>query len=345
MLEGLGWTPQGIQMLLQFPLCNSRRVALVEEDASESEDLDDSEVLLHICTVGAERPQGCIEVDLQVNGRPLVMELNTGASVSIISQKTWQDSLQSPKLQPTRMRLRTYSGEALHLLGQCEVLVQYEDENVQLPLIVVEGSGPPLLGRNWLRKLHLNWGRIHKVHNAAKNLLHEYPELFESELGTIQGVTACLDVQEDATPRFFKPRYSLREAIEQDLERLERAGIVEKVRYSDWAAPIVLVPKEGGSIRLCGDFRVTVNPILKVDQYPVPTPEDLFATLAGGQSFTKLDLSHAYNQDPDSRKHVTINTHTLGCPLALPLPLPYSNRSCKQYCKVFPMLLCTSIIC
>jgi len=51
------------------------------------------------------------------------------------------------------------------------------------------------------------------------------------------------------------------------------------------------------------------NPFLKVDQYPA---EDLFATLAGGQRFMKLDLSQAYLQLkllPDSMKNCTINTH------------------------------------
>ena len=72
------------------------------------------------------------------------------------------------------------------------------------------------------------------------------------------------------------------------------------------------VLKADGSIRLCGDYKVTVNPVMKVHQFPVPTPEDLFATLAGGTAFTKLDLSQAYQQvvlDPASRKYVTINTH------------------------------------
>ena len=51
---------------------------------------------------------------------------------------------------------------------------------------------------------------------------------------------------------------------------------------------------------------------MEVDQYPLPKPEDLFATLAGGKKFTKLDLSQAYQQltlDNESRKYVTINTH------------------------------------
>ena len=63
---------------------------------------------------------------------------------------------------------------------------------------------------------------------------------------------------------------------------------------------------------VCGDYKVTINPVLDVDQYPLPKPDDILATLFGGQRFTTLDLSHAYNQlilDEESRKYVTINTH------------------------------------
>ncbi len=97
--------------------------------------------------------------------------------------------------------------------------------------------------------------------------------------------------------------YALKEAVERDLERLEGLGIIEKVNFSDWATPVVPVPKANGSVRLCGDYKVTINPVLQVDQYPMPTAEDLFATLAGGTVFSKLDLSNAYQQvglHPDS---------------------------------------------
>ena len=62
----------------------------------------------------------------------------------------------------------------------------------------------------------------------------------------------------------------------------------------------------------CGDYKVTVNPSLEVDQYPLPKPDDLFTTLAGGKRFTKIDLTQAYQQmalDDRSRELVTINTH------------------------------------
>ena len=49
-----------------------------------------------------------------------------------------------------------------------------------------------------------------------------------------------------------------------------------------------------------------------MDQYPLPKPDDIYATMAGGKLFTTFDLSHAYNQlllDEESCKFVTVNTH------------------------------------
>jgi hypothetical protein len=92
---------------------------------------------------------------------------------------------------------------------------------------------------------------------------------------------------------------------------LQEAGVITPVQFSDWAAPIVPVVKGDGSIRICGDYSVTVNAVSKLDSYPLPRVEDLFAAMSGGVLFTKLDLSHAYQQlllENESKKYTTINT-------------------------------------
>ncbi|XP_038646334.1 uncharacterized protein K02A2.6-like, partial [Scyliorhinus canicula] len=106
--------------------------------------------------------------------------------------------------------------------------------------------------------------------------------------------------------------YALLEKVEGELTRLETLGIIRPVRFADWAAPIVPVIKPDATVRLCGDYKLTVNTAFRLDRYPMPRIEDLYAKLAGGLSFTKLDMSHAYLQlelDPASRPYVTINTH------------------------------------
>ena len=106
--------------------------------------------------------------------------------------------------------------------------------------------------------------------------------------------------------------FAMKDIVGQKLDRLEEQGALKKVEFSEWVAPIVTVPKKEGQIRVCGDYKVTINQALTVDQYPLPKPEELFATLANGEQFSKLDLSQAYVQlllDESSMPYVTINTH------------------------------------
>ena len=76
--------------------------------------------------------------------------------------------------------------------------------------------------------------------------------------------------------------------MNKELERLEKTGVIEPVQHADWAAPIVPVLKQDGSVRICGDYKLTVNQAAKTDSFPLPRIDDLFASLAGGQAFSKL---------------------------------------------------------
>ena len=158
---------------------------------------------------------------------------------------------------------------------------------MQLPLVVAQGKKPVLLGRDWLEKLNLDWSTIFKVSHVptVENILVKYEALFEKGYGHIKLYKASIQVREGAQPLFLKARpvsYALKEKVKQELQRLEDEGIIYKVSQSDWTAPVVLVPKKDGSLRVCGDYKMTVNQCADVDQCSLPNTEDLFATLAGG---------------------------------------------------------------
>ena len=87
-------------------------------------------------------------------------------------------------------------------------------------------------------------------------------EICKPELGTIKGITAKLHLKDNVKPVFQKARpvpYALCPAVEE-LKKMEDEGIIEPVEVSNWATPIVCVPKKDGSIRVCGDF----NPLTPV---------------------------------------------------------------------------------
>ena len=265
----------------------------------------------------------CIyKVKLDVNGHPLEMEVDTGAAVSLALESAVATLLSTTQLQSSNTILKTYTGEQIPVKGVMSVDVCYgQQHHRDLKLLIVQEGGPCLLGRDWLKVVKLDWRSIGKVSMSASlesrvaALQNCYQEVFSEKLGTITPFQAKLSMAPNTKPKFSKPRtvpFTLKERVKSELDRLERDGVLEKVPYSEWAAPIVTVPKQDGQIRICRDYKVTINPEMDVDQYPLPKPDDIFATVAGGKLFTTLDLSHAYNQlllDEEAHKFVTINTH------------------------------------
>ena len=115
------------------------------------------------------------------------------------------------------------------------------------------------------------------------------------------------------------------------------------MEFADWAFPIVPVVKTDGSVRLCGDYKVTVNQVAKLDKYPILRIDDLFSSLEGGKTFSKLDLAHAYQQIPldnDSKKFTTLtqprdSTNTTNFLLVFHLLHLYFRELWKESSKVF----------
>jgi hypothetical protein len=145
---------------------------------------------------------------------------------------------------------------------------------VQLPLLVVAGSGPSLLGRDWLKSLRLDWQSVKRIANGGlgEEFLQEFPEIFAG-LGEFRGQAVSITVKENAPPRFFKARsvpLALRSKVEQQLQKEVAQGILQPVKNSDWASPIVPVMKSNGSVRVCADFKQTVNAAILPDTYPLP---------------------------------------------------------------------------
>ena len=269
--------------------------------------------------VTPQQQEGAV-VHAKLNGHPVNMQLDTGATVTLLGETTWED-IDCPSLQPSEIKLQNYSQQEIPLMGQCLLQVQCQGRSAKLCAVVSKGNRQNLLGRTWIDALKLDLNEIYHMNqvqssqNAIDCLLRCYSSIFEDGLGHCHKLKVHLTLKADAQPKFCKsrlPPFSIKPAIEQDLERQVHNGVLQRVEYSEWATPIVVVPKPSKAVRICGDFSVTVNPQLKINQYPLPRPEELFAALNGGEQFTKLDFSEAYLQlelDEESQHFMVINTH------------------------------------
>ena len=103
------------------------------------------------------------------------------------------------------------------------------------------------------------------------SILAQHQTVFQEDLGTLVGYKAQIQVDPTATSNFAKPKqcHMLLDLVNKELDRLVEQGILSPVPFADWVAPIVPVLK-----------------VSKVDKYPIPKIEDLFAMLSGGKSFT-----------------------------------------------------------
>ena len=277
---------------------------------------------------------------------PPEMEVDTGASLSLVAEDTYRRHWAHRELQQSQVRLCTYLGEPLEGTGSLRVRVRHGGQDINLPLTVVKGNGSSLLWIDWLELLRIDWEQVRQISaSALERLLDSKKNLFEIGLGTLQGFKAKIHVDSAATPKFCKPRqvpYAMQEMMETELDRLLAKGIIEPVKFADWAAPIAPVMKSGKEfVCICGDYKLTANVASKLEQYPIPRVEDLFTTVAGGKFFTKLDMSHGYQQiemDDASKQYVVI-IHTKGFSvitgfhLGYPQPQLFFKESWTACCK------------
>ena len=102
-----------------------------------------------------------IMADVEIENTSLKMEVDTGCGVSIVSKSFFDKKLKNKvNTERTEIRLKTFTGEVIPVVGKCQVNVTYQGKTERLPLIIVKNEGPALFGRDWLMKIPLRWEEI-----------------------------------------------------------------------------------------------------------------------------------------------------------------------------------------
>ena len=125
-----------------------------------------------------------------VNQKQLQMEIDTGAALSLISEKTFKTVGCQQELKPSNIKLHTYTKESIDVLGFMEATVCYKGQNKTLNLYVVGGEEPSLLGRDWLTELQLDWRELYLVNKSLQEILNKHSAVFKEGLGEAIGIKA-----------------------------------------------------------------------------------------------------------------------------------------------------------
>ena len=149
--------------------------------------------------------------------------------------------------------------------------------------------------KRWNQPINNFCNKIENPTTEAQELKDELKERFPEVF------SVGFELKENALPIFKKKRnvqFAAVEKIDEELDRLEKAGILSKVISSEWDAPTIYVRKKSNQIRICADFSTCLNAVLKDYHYPLSTPEEVFNKLNCGVVFSSVDLSDAYIQIP-----------------------------------------------
>lgn len=250
-----------------------------------------------ILSVTQFKDQAKFEVVISINGTPINFFLDTGAQVTVLREDIARHL--NLQIQRTKKQLFSYDGAHLNVIGQVSVKMQWDGVVKVVDLFVVKSNSSHhgLLG------------------NDCINLFQKTVciNTIDTDSG-IRSIEIDIGLKESFKPIFLKHRpiaIGLREKVKNEIENLVKRKIIEKVEYSEWATPIVVVPKPDGRIRMCGDYKVTLNKMIADVSVPTLSVEEMLAEIKSASFFSKIDLEGAYLQlklNDASKLLTTINT-------------------------------------
>ncbi|KAM7281966.1 uncharacterized protein ISCGN_002124 [Ixodes scapularis] len=250
------------------------------------------------------------DIEIFVDETPVVFRIDTGADETVLPAATFQKVFaKCHKLSEPQRRLHGPDGRPLKVMGSAWMKLNCRGQQALEEVYIVKGLRKPLLGKPAIEKFRL-CPQICMTANKACEPKKEFSHLFQG-LGSLEGAHV-LKLKPNATPfAIASPRrvpLSLYRETQKELENMQSQGVISPVEEpTEWCAPMVIVPKPPGKIRICVDL-TQLNKHIQREYHPIPSVEHTLGRLAGAKIFSKLDANSGFWQIPLDEKSRLLTT-------------------------------------
>lgn len=289
-----------------------------DRDQSEEEDSETYDIFKVESNHYNNIAENCFYLNVNIAGKNHKMYVDTGSCVTAINKQFFDKFFKQIQLKTDDILLKGYTGSIIKPMGYFVIKTTVQNKSKPVKYYVVDNGGPCLLGRDFLKlfNISLNVKNIKSVCNFKDFLLKKYKDVFTNKIGTYKYDTITIPINKNCKPIFMKHRpvpLAYRQKVEEQIAAMVKQGVLEPTTTSKWATPIVPVRKADGTVRICGDYKATINQCLdKNIHYPLPRINEIFEQLSKGTTFSTLDLNKAYTQleiDEESQEAMTLTTH------------------------------------
>ena len=160
-------------------------------------------------------------VTVSVNDVDLTMEIDTGASVSLIPYCVYEEHFSNVQLTQSDVKFCSFTGDVVKCEGKLMVTVKHFGQEKRMWLHVLRASRFTLLGRDWMEDLRMDWQSIKIVTDSSVSdldkLLTKYSDIFKGQ-GLLKGAPVKLELIEGAVPKWSKP-YRVPIALQPSVDR------------------------------------------------------------------------------------------------------------------------------
>lgn len=230
-----------------------------------------------------------------VDDTSITFRIDSGADVDVIPYTVYTQHYKHKVIMPSGKVLRGPDGSsALQNLGYIKCKLHHETTGITImsDVYVLKSGQECLLSR----KSSVALGVLAFLANI--NVEDEYQHLFTG-LGEM-AQPYNIELEPDAAPfAISTPRrvaLPLLPKVKDELDKLQELGVIRPVTEpTEWCAPIVVVPKTNGGVRLCVDY-TQLNKSVKRERYILPSVEEILGQMAGATVFSKLDANAGFHQ-------------------------------------------------